>query len=325
MNEIDIFRAFLPTCMDDPTPIPTDTAEVPSPTDLIKLKKTVAAPLTAVATAPDPVLPVHPAADAFPKMAQSDLLALAEDIRVNGLQQPIVTCRGVLIDGRNRLQACALAGVPPTFISRDSLSDDEVISYIISVNMRRRHLDVAQREAIAAKLVTMQRGNAMAQRNGDAADCGISRADAAAKLDVSPAGVERMRAVLKIAPDLAEKVAAGETHEGRKLTSSGALRIGKERAKEQVASAHADDTNDLAPATPKEPISRPARESLSSISTALGHFQVAWDEVRKYRDLVADADLTTAIQAMMETLAKKDSVDSHAVAARIKKLQSQPA
>jgi hypothetical protein len=67
-------------------------------------------------------LPVHPAADLFPLMSETDpqaLKELAEDIRKNGLQCPVLihhqeaedgTRKSYLIDGRNRLDAFALLG-----------------------------------------------------------------------------------------------------------------------------------------------------------------------------------------------------------------------
>jgi ParB-like chromosome segregation protein Spo0J len=75
-------------------------------------------------------LPVHPAADEFPPFSESELRVLAEDIRKNGLQQPIVVAcihlvddskegmlpvttgesKYLLLDGRNRLDALALLG-----------------------------------------------------------------------------------------------------------------------------------------------------------------------------------------------------------------------
>jgi ParB-like chromosome segregation protein Spo0J len=59
---------------------------------------------------------VHPLADLFPMMEPDDLAALADDIKANGLQQPIVVDdAGVLIDGRNRLAACKRAGVEPIY------------------------------------------------------------------------------------------------------------------------------------------------------------------------------------------------------------------
>jgi hypothetical protein len=57
----------------------------------------------------------HPIAELFPIMAKEDLYGLAEDIKANGLRHPlIVDATGVLIDGRNRLRACAgpAAGLP---------------------------------------------------------------------------------------------------------------------------------------------------------------------------------------------------------------------
>jgi len=71
------------------------------------------------------VLAVHPAADAFPLMSETDpaaFQALVEDIQKNGLQQPIVVYRDdttindgdrskwCLLDGRNRMDALELLG-----------------------------------------------------------------------------------------------------------------------------------------------------------------------------------------------------------------------
>src|SRR5215471_13254450 len=67
-------------------------------------------------------LSVHPAADLFPLMSETELRELGEDIRKNGLQNPIVIWahnvpnnqEGVkysLLDGRNRLDAMELVGI----------------------------------------------------------------------------------------------------------------------------------------------------------------------------------------------------------------------
>ena len=57
------------------------------------------------------ILPVHPAADLFPLMSESELRELGEDIETNGLQSPIIIHDGRLLDGRNRLDAMALMGL----------------------------------------------------------------------------------------------------------------------------------------------------------------------------------------------------------------------
>jgi ParB-like chromosome segregation protein Spo0J len=53
-------------------------------------------------------LAVHPAADIFPMMSDDELQELAADIAENGLQVAIILdhTQKVLIDGRNRLEAC---------------------------------------------------------------------------------------------------------------------------------------------------------------------------------------------------------------------------
>src|SRR5688572_13286990 len=80
--------------------------------------------------APEPpfAFPVHPLAESFPMLEGDELDALVDDIRTNGLLNPIVRdTNGRLIDGRNRLKACALAGVEPRFTT----SDVDPVAYIL--------------------------------------------------------------------------------------------------------------------------------------------------------------------------------------------------
>jgi ParB-like chromosome segregation protein Spo0J len=53
---------------------------------------------------------------AFPMMSQAELQALAEDLRQQGQLHPVVMYRGQVLDGRNRLVACEIAGVEPRFV-----------------------------------------------------------------------------------------------------------------------------------------------------------------------------------------------------------------
>jgi hypothetical protein len=64
-------------------------------------------------------LSVHEAADVFPLVDDASLRSLADDIARRGLDQPLLLCEGVLVDGRNRLKACEMAGVQPWFESKD--------------------------------------------------------------------------------------------------------------------------------------------------------------------------------------------------------------
>lgn len=57
----------------------------------------------------------HPASLLFPMMSDSELNELAEDIKKSGQIEPVVLYHGEVLDGRNRLKACELAGLEPKF------------------------------------------------------------------------------------------------------------------------------------------------------------------------------------------------------------------
>src|SRR5262245_24291659 len=88
----------------------------------------------AIATA---ALEFHPIADMFPLMEGEELDALVADIRANGLLESIVTYEGMILDGRNRCRACLAAGVEPVLTP---FRGDDPVAFVISANIRRRHL-----------------------------------------------------------------------------------------------------------------------------------------------------------------------------------------
>jgi hypothetical protein len=94
-------------------------------------------------------LPVHPAANVFPMLSEEELNELAADIKANGLLQPLIVKDGVLIDGRNRREACKRAGVTPRL---EELNGIDPVAYILSANINRRHLSKGQRAMAVAKL-----------------------------------------------------------------------------------------------------------------------------------------------------------------------------
>lgn len=125
-------------------------------------------------------------------MSEQELKELADDIRKNGLQQPIVLChrrftgkepaQEFLIDGRNRLDALALLGwlgpksgdgplkirnkralidVSTTtqfrpFETKYDASDDVIYHYVISANIQRRHLTAEQKRDLIAELLKVK-------------------------------------------------------------------------------------------------------------------------------------------------------------------------
>ncbi len=147
--------------------------------------------------------PIHPAANLFPMLPDEELHALADDIKENGLQQPIVMFGARLLDGRNRWRACELAGVEPKL---KDWSGDDPIAYVVSLNLKRRHLDESQRAMVAARIATMRRGD-----NQHTEISGTSQRSAADLLSVSEDSIGFARKVLdQGTPELATAVDAGE-------------------------------------------------------------------------------------------------------------------
>jgi N6-adenosine-specific RNA methylase IME4 len=207
-------------------------------------------------------LPFHPYAELFPLIEGEAFEELVADIRDNGLHDEIVMLDGQILDGRNRYRAlCALAErgeacdghalddralTPATswlfveFATRgvDGVFSADVIergplAFVLSKNLRRRHLDESQRALVAARIATLSPGRPALQSpdqvrgrlsptrgeggrfsidefaaeagaaaaNAEAAETpsieGVSTDAAAALLNVGRASVERARVVVR--------------------------------------------------------------------------------------------------------------------------------
>ena len=88
---------------------------------------------------------VHPAADIFPMLSADELAELGGDIKANGLRSSIVlSADGILLDGRNRLEAMERAGVAVQEWHTRTFGDGDPVAFIVSSNIRRRHLNKQQ-------------------------------------------------------------------------------------------------------------------------------------------------------------------------------------
>lgn len=96
----------------------------------------------------------HPVAGLFPLLEDEAFEALVEDVRENGLREPMILhADGRIIDGRNRYRACLAAGVEPQFRTWEGDVEDGAAlrAYVLSANLHRRHLDDSQRCMVAAR------------------------------------------------------------------------------------------------------------------------------------------------------------------------------
>jgi ParB-like chromosome segregation protein Spo0J len=149
---------------------------------------------------------VHPFAEEFPMMSDDELDELADSIKLIGLQQPLVLdiAGKMLVEGRNRLEACKRAQVEPTYERLPEGTDP--IEYILAANVFRRHLNPGQRAmAIAlARLPKPERkeGHIVSVRNN------VSLDDVAADAQTSKAMLHRAQIVRAYTPDLVASVFA---------------------------------------------------------------------------------------------------------------------
>lgn len=104
---------------------------------------------------------IHEYANLFPMMSTSDFEELQTDIKANGLAQSIVLFEGKILDGRNRYLACQNVGVEPRF---ETYEGPDAMSYVISLNLRRRQLTSAQKAACAANEWNGEKGAAKGGR-----------------------------------------------------------------------------------------------------------------------------------------------------------------
>lgn len=159
---------------------------------------------------------IHPAAALLPLMPDAELDELAKDIKTHGLRKPIVLFEGLILDGRNRHEACVRAGVPPRFEEWDG---DDPFEYVWSLNVHRRHLAAGQRAALRVKF--LRESEEWAKTKRDALDrkragrpggnvATRSREKVAKDASVSPRTAQNALTIEKKDPALLDKVAAGE-------------------------------------------------------------------------------------------------------------------
>lgn len=171
-----------------------------------------------------PALSYHPLANLFPMIEGPERVAFRQSIRDKGLRVKIVMHEGMILDGRNRYRELLGLGLvehgvdwqrSPYFraFGTEESDGDDPLSFVLDLNLDRRHLNESQRASVAARMATMQRGERTDLKDGSSlgeAVEGISRAEAAERLNVSERSVNSAKAVQdKGAPELVDAVDQG--------------------------------------------------------------------------------------------------------------------
>jgi hypothetical protein len=168
----------------------------------------------------------HEAANIFPLMPDDEMQKLADDIKTNGQKNTVILLNDKVLDGRNRLLACKLAGVRPNIESRNPDKLGSPVAWVLSQNLHRRQLTTTQRAFVAVEAekqfaIEAKQRQLAAQNNaaGRAVKAILpeqvpekrqARDQAAKALAVSPRYVTDAKAIAAKAPEVAAQAVAGK-------------------------------------------------------------------------------------------------------------------
>lgn len=138
-------------------------------------------------------LTFHPLAELFPLLEGAEFDDLVADIAKHGVREPVMIHEGQILDGRNRFLACQELGIScPTrqFEGKES----ELLDFVLSQNLYRRHLNESQRAMAAAESANMRSGarTDLPSPNSDE----VSAADAAKRFKVARSQVFEAKTVI---------------------------------------------------------------------------------------------------------------------------------
>jgi len=200
----------------------------------------------------------HPLADIFPLIEGGEFEALVADIEAHGPTDKIVTYEGKILDGRNRYRALVRLGRTDDEILRQQTEPfvgTNPLAFVISKNLKRRHLNESQRGMVHARIATLRKG-----ANQHTAIAVPTQADAAKLLNVSVDTGQRARRVLdhgadelvaavdrgEVAVSVAAEVATQPVKQQREIMARGekeilaaARKIRADRRQQKIAEARA--------------------------------------------------------------------------------------
>jgi len=144
-------------------------------------------------------------------MSDKELRKLAEDIRFNGLMEPITLLDGKVLDGRNRMLACEMVAMEPdTQDFNEKFRGFDPIRFVLAKNERRRHLPANERAMIAETLAAIAKGQKKSDRVITLSEA-LTQEEAAEEMGVSVQAIKDARTVKKnAAPNVIDMVRKGD-------------------------------------------------------------------------------------------------------------------
>ena len=156
------------------------------------------------------LLEPYPFSGIFPELPAEELRHLAQDIKQRGQIEPIILYKGQILDGRNRYKACQMIGVKPHFEEfNPKTAKRNPEEFVLSRNLRRRHLSTGQKAAIALEWADQLE---LSPRSGNAKSAGRPRGallEAAKHIGIERQRVFEARQIREINAGLYQELKAG--------------------------------------------------------------------------------------------------------------------
>jgi ParB-like nuclease domain len=159
-------------------------------------------------------LKFHELSNTFPLIDEEQTLELADDIKKRGLIEPLVLYEEAILDGRNRYNAAKLAGYklkPDDVVQfEEHYEGVDPVAFVISKNIRRRHLTIGQRAGVLSVLhkILKPREKQNAQNCANVPQKGLEQR--AIESGISPHTARRAQTVLNADPKLHAQVVDGK-------------------------------------------------------------------------------------------------------------------
>jgi N6-adenosine-specific RNA methylase IME4 len=157
----------------------------------------------------------HELGKIIPQANQHDYEILERDIKENGLKVPITLYEGSILDGWSRYRICNVNSIQ---IKTEEYKGTSPLSYILSLNVHRRHLKMGQLAMMSTELLPMlteeaNKRQSTTQLGGitfESGSLGPARDLASQLFNVNPRYVSDAYKIKLKSPETAERVKTGE-------------------------------------------------------------------------------------------------------------------
>lgn len=149
----------------------------------------------------------HQLSAAFPDMPDEDFQDLLESIKAHGQREPITTYENKILDGWHRFRACLQLDINPSFHEFDG---QDPVSYVMDLNLHRRHLSPAQKAMAVVTCSTWTGVGTPLRKYQIPPMGGITSKEMAKRAGVGERSVERAKKVVQSGDkEVIEKVKKG--------------------------------------------------------------------------------------------------------------------